>query len=195
MDTTITGGVLQDESSNNNDATVTNVTVVPGRVGNALQFQSNGTGVIQQAASTGGDTPSSVALWVRVAALPPMPMGRYGCVDSGQRTAVFIYGDGSVRCSHNLPANGVLFSATGVVTANTWLHIACVYDGVENIMFLDGVRVASIPATGALMLLSGTLTLGQNEPTGDVLNGALDEVHLYNRVLTETEVCRLAGTC
>src|SRR5205809_5164441 len=77
---------------------------------------------------------------------------------------------------------------------NAWHHYALVYDGSAVSLFWDGTQV------GSAQPRSGNLDSGTAAPTfgwGSVnplyyhLNGAIDDVRVYNRALTAAEVALL----
>ncbi|MCW1886836.1 PQQ-dependent sugar dehydrogenase [Luteolibacter flavescens] len=85
---------------------------------------------------------------------------------------------------------------TTLPPVNQWVHVAATYDGARMRAFINGVRVGTMNATGAIPVTADPLYLGTKIPTaiaGDHLNGALDDVRLYNRSLTGSEIGALAG--
>ena len=78
---------------------------------------------------------------------------------------------------------------------NQWNHVAATYDGSEMKIFLNASEVASQPKTGALVPSSANIGLG-NQPAdaeNRALIGHLDEVRIYERALTATEIDRVMG--
>jgi len=81
-------------------------------------------------------------------------------------------------------------------TVGTWYHVAGVYNSVANTieLFVNGVSQGSVTATTAWKA-TGTTTIGRakwNSANVDFTNGALDETHFYDRVLTASEISGLA---
>ncbi len=76
-----------------------------------------------------------------------------------------------------------------------WWHIVMVHDGEDDIIYLDGVEVNRKPAPGILNSTNRPLGMGSNNVDGgQYFNGALDELKIYNRALTEDEVKNLFTT-
>jgi len=76
-----------------------------------------------------------------------------------------------------------------------WYHIVCLWDGSVMEMYIDGDLVSEIPFSGPLSTNDEGNTLGANytPPLGDpdhicTFNGAIDEVRIYNRALSEPEI-------
>ncbi len=99
-------------------------------------------------------------------------------------------------CSGNTgaPAGTVCITSSSQITANTWYHVVGVKSGTEGFIYINGVQVAyssSMPSTifnttaSALIGYSGSATAQQ------YFTGNLDEVRIYNRGLSQTEVVSL----
>jgi hypothetical protein len=119
------------------------------------------------------------------------------------RLQLVIRPDGSIeisgRDSDEFPSGVKHFarSAAGVVTADMFIHIAGVYDGIsgEHKVFVNGVdATASTEAGGAFPDTEPTVNPRIGNDTTDSFNGIIDELHVYNRALSAIEVSKLAGT-
>ena len=71
---------------------------------------------------------------------------------------------------------------------NTWSHLACTFDGSTMRMYLNGVEIASKPQSGNATVSTGALHIGGNSAWGEFFNGGIDEVRIYNRALSRTEI-------
>ena len=120
---------------------------------------------------------------------------------SGWRTVVMKEQTGSASYwlyandDSNHPANVVnvggsvkQLSAGSRLPGNTWSHLAATYDGLTQKLFVNGVLVGSRAQTGAIVLSSGALRIGGNSLWGEYFKGYLDEVRVYNRVLSQAEI-------
>ena len=74
------------------------------------------------------------------------------------------------------------------LTANTWAHLAAVYDGTRVRIFVDGVEAASAPATGLVQASDGVLRIGGNAIWNEWFAGQIDEVRIYGRALGAAEI-------
>ncbi|WP_425956604.1 LamG-like jellyroll fold domain-containing protein [Xylanimonas sp. McL0601] len=141
----------------------------------------------------------SVAAWVRLDAKPG---------SGGYATALGadgMDGQSAFFLQYSGVANGWAFSYPGgpraiaptPTNAGEWHHVTGVRDAQAGTiaLYLDGVRVAQgttfdTPAT------TGTVTVGraqwEHNPV-DFLHGAVDDVRLFDRALTNQEVAQLAG--
>lgn len=85
-----------------------------------------------------------------------------------------------------------------VVLDGDWHHITGVYKRSGNDLtietYVDGVLVGSSTATVGDISANSTLYFGQYMPQPG-LNGSLDDVRIYDRALSPSEVANLAGGC
>ena len=77
---------------------------------------------------------------------------------------------------------------TAAVPLNTWTHLAATYDGTTLRLFVNGTQVGSRAVSGALLTSSGVLRIGGNSLWGEYFAGRIDEVRIYNRALTQSEI-------
>jgi len=76
------------------------------------------------------------------------------------------------------------------VTANTWTYVTTVYDGSEQLLYKDGVKVYSRSQGGAMGSTSNKFLLaarGSGSPY-NFFGGMIDEVRIYNRALSDSEI-------
>lgn len=83
------------------------------------------------------------------------------------------------------------------ITAGRWTHLATTYDGVTLTVYQDGVPTGGSQIGwplegGPVPLLFGAKADAQGR-VQLFLDGAVDDVRLYNRVLTSAEIQRLAS--
>jgi hypothetical protein len=72
-----------------------------------------------------------------------------------------------------------------------WYHLAGVYDGAQLRLYLDGKQVASSNVSGNLLGYDTVLRLGINGGLTEPMDGKLDDVRIYHRVLSELEILSL----
>jgi signal peptidase I len=70
-----------------------------------------------------------------------------------------------------------------------WHFVVGVYDGSLVRLYIDGTQVASAAASGALATTAAALTVSEN--SGNSLGGDVDEVAVWNRALSGTEISTL----
>jgi hypothetical protein len=85
------------------------------------------------------------------------------------------------------PAAGDLYVAPGGSDYG-WAFVSAVYDGTEIRLYVNGIRVARQPLTGAMDPSSGPLRIGGNDIWGEWFSGQIDNVRVYRRALSEAEL-------
>jgi len=96
--------------------------------------------------------------------------------------------DGRLRAGFEDCGGDNYLTAGGSVSANQWHHLVVTYDGSTVYGFIDGVRVWSTNGSGTPCTNYQPLLLGQG--TGK-LDGTIDNVRIYDRALSESEVKQL----
>lgn len=76
---------------------------------------------------------------------------------------------------------------------NTWTHFAATYDGSSIILYLNGGNVAINPVSGVVQYDASPITIGADDDSSVenfsyFFNGNIDEVAVFNRALSETEI-------
>ena len=80
-------------------------------------------------------------------------------------------------------------TAPSALPVNAWTHLAMTYSGARLLLFINGVRSASKSTTGAMPNSTGPLRLGGTAVSSSQwFAGSLDELRVYNRALSESEI-------
>lgn len=92
--------------------------------------------------------------------------------------------------------SGTSYTADSSVAVNDgkWHHLVATYDGTTMRIYVDGVQTgSSTDFSGNLPSVAGDLHIGADyESTpGNFFNGSLDDVRVYDRVLSATEIKQL----
>jgi uncharacterized repeat protein (TIGR01451 family) len=100
----------------------------------------------------------------------------------------FTSGDG-VHIVTRAGGTNVEYGTNYFPTAGAWTHLALVYDGATMKLYANGAEVFSGAATGNLDSQPLPFTIGNRttNPTTS-FKGLIDEVELFNRALTATEI-------
>jgi Concanavalin A-like lectin/glucanases superfamily len=96
----------------------------------------------------------------------------------------------------------VVIHADKAITPMTWTHLAVTYDGAQAILYVDGQPAKSQAVTGLIPADTTPIILGGNgnglkadgsAKISELFPGVVDEIALYNRALTASEVGQLAA--
>jgi hypothetical protein len=88
-----------------------------------------------------------------------------------------------------------LIATSGNLSTGTWYHGAAVYNGSTMKLYLDGDEVGSTSKSGSITTSSWAIAIGHQPPNaGDnPWTGPIDDVRIYDRALSESEIEDLAG--
>ncbi|MFH1789705.1 MAG: LamG domain-containing protein [bacterium] len=100
-----------------------------------------------------------------------------------------ITNDGRLRATiiNSNNSKSSISSAPGLVLNNNWNYIVMSYDGVHVKAYLNGTQIGSQPQVGDIRTNNYALTIGQAEEKY-YYQGQMDEVKIYNRALSESEI-------
>ncbi|KHD08271.1 hypothetical protein PN36_17380 [Candidatus Thiomargarita nelsonii] len=135
----------------------------------------------------------TISVWVNVGTFSNIPyfVARY---DTGLRE---VYKTGSNRGRFEFRLNDgvkVLVSNT-IPKTGKWYHIAATYDGSIMRLYIDGVEDNSKSYSAAIYpSAGGKLMIGADDDSSELnqfLNGKIDDIRIYNRALSESEIQQL----
>ncbi len=135
-------------------------------------------------------TQQSMEAWVKFNATAADSVRLVGKGNGNNRNyGLWLMTDGSILNQfQNASATAYNCQTTAKVNDGAWHHVAGTYDGATMKVYIDGVEAASY-ACGAItpVTSSDPLTIAYGN-AGAALNGAVDEVKVYNVALTADQV-------
>ena len=198
-----TGTTASDSSGNGNTGTLTNgpTWTTDSKVGSgALEFDGVNDYVTMGAPSSLNITGAvTVSAWIN-----PLSSGlnrnvltkgsgagsgsggsQYDLVDLGSNRFRFLVSNGTASISS--------LTGSGGAPNNKWTHLVGVYDGVDTTQFyLNGVQVGTntLVGFGGVLNSKGNFAIG-GSGGANVFNGSIDDVRVYNRKLSASEIQEL----
>ncbi|MDO8742496.1 MAG: LamG-like jellyroll fold domain-containing protein, partial [bacterium] len=215
FDTTdLTTTTAIDRSGLNNTLTLTSAPArITGKVNQALSFDGIASTASCTDASCGGTTKLdmgtsdwTVSAWVKTTATGNIvTKSGFICGGNPDGWTVYISGTGTLQVGLNDSAAGCVFSPSdgAIINNGSWHHVTAVFNRAGNVVrYVDGIQTGT---TASIASLSGVsidssagFRIGSRDATGDsgFLNGAIDEVKVYPRALSLSEIQALsaAGT-
>ena len=170
-----------------------------GQVGGALQLDGVDDYVITPFIVNPADGPFSVFAWIKGGASGQVIISQTNGAGSGETwlgtepvSSKFMTGLVPLQIGRYTPQPLV---SESIITNDQWHHIGFVWDGSYRSLYVDGVEVAKDataqaalkPATGGLYI--GT---GKNLEAETFFSGLIDDVRIYDRVLTPEQISALA---
>lgn len=201
-------GQTTDTSGSGNDGSLvsmsTSTTPVAGKIGSAFNFTSGGFIDVPYSASLAPTNALTVSVWFKYSGLLSIDQKFVSKTETGGYT-LFIAQPSGDNCTGNylcfaVRIGGVYKFAqynTSNLTAGSWYHLVGTYDGNSLNLYVNGVLVATAPATGAIQYaVNNHLCIGY-EPSSTTcsvdnhVKGVMDDVRIYNRALSTSEVQQL----
>lgn len=105
---------------------------------------------------------------------------------------LIILNNGTIECrfinSSNVLAEYV--APANSIVPQMWQHLAWIYDGTSVTLYMNGVLKGSVAASGSFTNSNIAFTIGKCILAGQnfVYGGKVDEVSVWNKALTQTEV-------
>jgi RHS repeat-associated protein len=135
--------------------------------------------------------PSTVEAWFKGPG--SAPSANEYLVNRGSPYDYIVYIDtgGHVAFQADTSAGALIFNFSGstVVTGGGWYHLAATWDGSTARIFINGALDASKTASGTPNTGAGGLYVGRaDSAASNYVNGTVDEVAVYNKALTPTQV-------
>ncbi len=198
MDET-SGTTAADSSGNGRTATVSGAVFTNGYLSNALHFN----GTTSDATFSSPDAAQlTVAAWVRADGKGNSAYPRILDTNPGYRFFFRFDGSGSngLDFATYSTANGDWFSGQNTISTGAWYHVAASYDrsSFANLpaLYVNGVRRSLTTITspsGTQTNYTGTGYIGNQAALNRGWSGSIDDLRLYNRILSDSEVLVLAS--
>lgn len=192
-------GKALDASGNGNDGSITGMSTstspVQGRVGQALNFDNTDDKIIVQNSTSLNITGQiTVSAWIYPRSFGGANLARI--IDksdtdgyllllnntTGSKALYFLYGSSPVGVTYD-----------NAITLNTWQHVLCTLSGLSVNCYLNGVSLGSYQF-GSAPSSGSNASLGIGGKSSDntrQFDGYIDEVRIYNRALSASEVLQL----
>ncbi|MBP9758376.1 prepilin-type N-terminal cleavage/methylation domain-containing protein [Candidatus Dojkabacteria bacterium] len=194
MDEASWGTVTDSSGNGNNGTTVNGASIVGGKYGNGGNFvrASSQRVIIPDNSALEGFGTMSVSAWVNAASNPP---------DTTTHT-ILAKGDNTYRLYVGWPKTytfdmdtpgGICYTDSGVQMNSTvgWVNVVGTYNGANCKIYINGELKATYPISpgGAVLTNNYELWFGNNSQyTFRSWDGKMDDIRIYNRALSDTEV-------
>jgi hypothetical protein len=194
-----TNGTTITDSKGNSAVANSSLTSVPGatsNTGTAMSFNGSQSSVTNGNLGVSGASARTFAWWAKNA----NPSSNYcmlgmGPYVNGYRDLAFCI----VSNGYYVFSNGSYDFLYAVNIGTAWHHYTATFNGTTMVIYLDGTSLGqhAVP----LNTDNAPFSIGSNGTGGwwspphvaDAMTGSLDDIRVYNRVLTQTEITSLAA--
>jgi PKD repeat protein len=187
------GTTLTDVSGYGNNGTLSGATwTTAGKFGGALSFNGSSNLVtVNDAASLDFTTGMTLEAWVY-----PTKTMTSSTVIMKEQPGDFVYVLYASANRHPGLFINVATSAVGEhgtvgsssLPTYTWSHLAGTYDGTTLRLYINGTLVASQTFVGLIAPSTGAMRIGGDRIWGDYFRGRIDEIRLYKRALSASDI-------
>ena len=94
----------------------------------------------------------------------------------------------------NATSNAVNVASAVQVLYGDWVHLTGVYDGANVKIYVNGVLQGTAAQTGNVLQYTQPLYVGATGGPGEYMNGAIDEIRIYDDAFTAAQVLELYQT-
>jgi len=191
------GNIAADSSGNGNNGTLNGPVewVAEGKIGGAMAFTGPYNYVlVPNAPSLNPTNAITIAAWINPSWTGNNRILQKSTENTDTQYRLLKEGGNNIRF-HIPPAAN--FEVTGKIPpAGEWTHLAASYDGSMIRVYFNGAVVGETAFSGKMDVSTGPLFIGNKwskAPAGDEFNGMMDDVRIYNRALSASEIIALGG--
>ena len=183
------GTTATDSSTAKNNGTINGpVSTTGGKFGRALSFDGVNDRVdVPDAASLDLTTGMTLEAWVK-----PTTISGWRTAIMKERGSDLLYAlyasNGAKPVTETFTSAESAAAGTAALPLNAWSHLTSTYDGSNLRFYLNGTLIATKAATGAMPNTANPLRIGGNAVWGEYFSGLIDEVRVYNRALSASEI-------
>jgi len=161
-----------------------------GRFGSALDFDGSNDYVDCGVGSSLNITNGSWELWLKFGAKPSVAERPMNPLAKQEQYWIHASNDDSLQAK--ITVGGIRYIATtcaNFIETGVWYHVAGTYDGETLKLYVNGeLKDSNTDPSGNLDTTDAILAIGTWSSLTDYFQGTIDEVRIYNRSLSPTEI-------
>ena len=178
-------GTTAVDSIGGKDGIIYGATRVSGKIGNALSFDGTTDSNVAIGYNYPGVINGTILVWVYPFSFP----SQRGIVSMGQKPHIFSGSGGAL--GYDAGSGAITTYPNYPLSLNAWQHVAFAWNSSTGIIYVNGAQKKSGPfsistRTGSTSI--GRPMLGPGYEFGWVFDGMIDEVAIFNRTLTQSEI-------
>lgn len=181
-----TNSLWRDYSGKNNHGTVFGAGTPPSATPGALGYLFDGVDDYVTISNFNyiGNTSISLSIWIKTSSNSET-ITRFGTGITSRYLYLYINSTGSIV---SYLRNSVFSFQTPSINNNLFHHIVYVYNGTSETIYIDSIKYASNNEISLGSIADGYIG---STSAGEWFNGSMDEVKIWNRELSASEIARL----
>jgi len=186
------GGAL-DETANNNDGNVTGATTTQlGKFGQTYDFDGDADYIDIDDDPTLDFQIFTVSVWLNFDDnIRQQIFSKLGSPTWYEINYSLMFHETAGMLCNTYNTSGTQFQAIMALSNPQtlgWIHVTCVHDGSDIILYYNGAEGARTATSGTIEETTGALRIGMNGAGSREFDGRLDELIVYDRALSATEI-------
>ena len=188
------GSTAFDSSGNANNCALVGTSWISGHSGAAISLAGNGYGSCGASSTLAITGALTVAAWVKI----PNP-SQYAYMRIASKKNLWNDSNG-YALSYNpgkhlleILGSGSQSGSANVALDTSWHHVAGTISGGTAHLYVDGVERTSVSTVTPLAAGSTPLFIGRDASGASSFTGAIDDLRVYPRALSASEIAALAG--
>jgi fibronectin type 3 domain-containing protein len=185
-----TGTVATDASGHSLDGAIVGPTrTASGKFGRALTFDGTNDWVtVNDAPALHLTTGITLEAWVSPSRLTGWRTAVLKEQSAGLAWSLYANTDTNRPSAHVFTSAESEIRGAGTLALGAWSHLAMTYDGTAVRLYVNGTLAGTKAATGTLISTTQPLRFGGNGVWSEWFEGSLDEIRVYDRALSATEL-------
>lgn len=181
-------GTIVTDNHGTNNGIISNAVLGQGVLGSCLTFDGTGGNVkILNSANLNPVNAITMMAWVKTKENKTIKIFQKGDWD-GHGIGQGNWDGWNVHIRTNDNVSHTIHWGGGLPILNEWYHIAMTYDGVMLKIYVNGQLKNSAAVTGNLKINTRDISIGSDNNAQKFLNGSVDEVKMFGRALSQTEI-------
>lgn len=157
-----------------------------GVIGNSMNFTGSNYITASDSGFPTGNNAFSVSTWIKPRSFASAPIiFDYGTTTGNHEMAIFLDTGGKLNVY-----DGLDYQFSTVLSLNTWSFVTITFDGTNLKSYVNGIADSVIHLPTFTTALS-TATMGAYFDASQKLTGTLDDLRVYNRALSQSEITTL----
>ena len=179
---------IKDSSGNGNDGTSYFSQIDTGKIGNSRKFDEGNNENIEHISIPDSSSLDLTTAYTLEAWIYPQGDGWRAIVNKGGFSSSYamMLNTTNIRCYTNNTNN---LDSISIIPNNQWTHVACVWDGTNKYVYVNGKLDNQGSWSGTLNNVSYPLTIGRDVPSNAyTFEGNIDEVRVSNSARSADEI-------